>query len=55
MDKEVIKLIAESPEALEAFNSWMNLQWAEFIGGGLLLTGVVIAVGFFVYWAIKNS
>lgn len=55
MNEEVIKMIAESPDALKAFESWMNLQWAEFIGLGLLTVVVLGAAITFVVWLIKNE
>ena len=55
MNEEVIRMIAESPEALTAFESWMNLQWAEFFAGTVLLTAVVVGAFGLIYWEMKNA
>lgn len=53
-EEAVLKLIAESPDALKAFEMWMRLQWAEF---GVLCSFVAIilfAVGLALYMAATS-
>jgi len=50
-EEAVLKLIAESPDALKAFEMWMKLQWAEFGALLLFILIIVFAVGYAVYLA----
>jgi hypothetical protein len=54
-EEEVLRLLLQSPEAADAFSSWMKLQWAEFIVVGGLLAILVLGSVLFVFWMAKNS
>lgn len=51
MTSEMIKLIVESPNGVEMFNSWMFYKWASLIGGGIFF-GIIIG---FILWMIYRE
>lgn len=54
MKEELIRAIVESPNGLEAFNSWILLEWARFsLGLGAVIMLFVMLWHFIQY--IKND
>ncbi len=57
-EEEVLRIIGSSPEALEAFNSWMKLQWATFIAelslASFVTLVVFVGVGYLIYKLYKE-
>lgn len=62
MDEKVLKLFAEvGPNAQEALNSYINLQWAEFIvsyGFGFSVIAIIVGVLVFLVkqdWSLEEA
>lgn len=54
-DQEMLKIIAEmGPEARDAFEAWMSLQWADFWADKAIFVVAVALTGWLLVWLLKK-